>query len=189
MYMEQNHKIKLICLDGHDRCGKDEVMNHLDPNKFIVYKQPETEAQDTDYKNPEKFKAFMVKYIRKVLNDLYTLSKQNSNSKPIVMSRLLLCDNVFSDIYNREHVVEKYYGREIETNFDVTNYIMLFASYDEYVKRIEKINGTIDFTAKELDDILSLYHLYKQDKDIVKLIYADDSKEKELNDFLEYFDY
>lgn len=187
--MEQLSKIRLICLDGGDRCGKDEVMSHLDPNKFIVYKQPETEAQDTDYKNPEKFKVFMLKYIRKVLNDLYTLSKMNPNKKPIVMSRLLLCDNVFSDIYGREHVVEKYFGREIATNFDITNYIMLFADYDEYVNRIKIINGTIDFDKEELDNIAKLYYKYKQDNDMVKLICANDSKEKELNDFLEKFDY
>lgn len=189
--MEQltKSKIRLICLDGGDRCGKDEVMSHLDPNKFIVYKQPETEAQDTDYKNPEKFKAFMLKYIRKVLDDLYTLSKMNDNKKPIVMSRLLLCDNVFSDIYGREHVVEKYFGREIATNFDITNYIMLFADYNEYVNRIKIINGTIDFNKEELDNIAKLYYKYKQDNDIVKLIYANDSKEKELNDFLENFNY
>ena len=66
---------------------------------------------------------------------------------------------------------------------------MLFADYDEYVNRIKIINGTIDFNKEELDNIAKLYHKYKQDNDMVKLIYANDSKEKELNDFLEKFDY
>lgn len=180
-------KIRIIALDGHDRSGKDEIMNKLDFNDFLVYKQPETEAQDTDYKNPEKFKQFMLKYIRKVLDDLYTMSTLNGTDRPIVMSRLLLCDNVFSDIYNREHVVEKYFGNEINTNFNITNYIMLFKDYEEYKKRIEIINGTLDFNKDELDNITKLYYHYKNDNDIVKLISASDSKEKEYNDFVSTF--
>lgn len=180
-------KIRIIALDGHDRSGKDEIMNKLDFNDFLVYKQPETEAQDTDYKNPEKFKQFMLKYIRKVLDDLYTMSTLNGTDRPIVMSRLLLCDNVFSDIYGREHVVEKYFGNEINTNFNITNYIMLFKDYEEYRKRIEIINGTLDFNKDELDNITKLYYHYKNDNDIVKLISASDSKEKEYNDFVSTF--
>jgi len=176
-------------MDGHDRSGKDTIMDSLSFDDYLVYKQPETEDQDVDYKDPEKFKNFMVKYIRKVLDDLYTMSKMNGTDRPIVISRLLLCDNVFSDIYGREHVVEKYFGKEIETNFNVINYIMLFRDYEEYVKRVEMIGSTIDFTEKEFDDIVSNYNHYKSDKDIVKLIDATDSKEKEYADFVNAFEY
>lgn len=180
-------KIKLVVLEGHDRTGKDTLMNMLDFNDFLVYKQPETEAQDTDYKNPEKFEAFMVKWIRKVLDDLYTMSKLNGTDRPIVMSRLWLTDNVFADLYNRNHVVEKYFMREIESNFDVVNYIMLWRNYEEYKARVEIINGSLDFTPQELDDITSNFNQYKKSADYVRLIDASDTKEDIYDDFIATF--
>lgn len=183
-----SNKIRLIVLEGHDRTGKDTLMNMLDFNDFLIYKQPETEAQDTDYKNPEKFEKFMVKWIRKVLDDLYTMSKLNGTDRPIVMSRLWLTDNVFADIYGRNHVVEKYFLREIEANFDVTNYIMLWRNYEEYETRIKMIGGTIDFTPQEFDDIVSNFNQYKTSKDYVRLIDAIDSKEDIYDDFIATFE-
>lgn len=181
---ESNKKIKLWVLDGHDCTGKDEIMNHLSFDNYLVYKQPTMEDQNVDYKDKEAFKNFMLRHIRKVLDDLYTMSKLNGTDRPIVMSRLLVCDNVFSDLYDREHIVEKYFGKEIETNFDVTNYIMLFAEYSEYCKRVRMVEGTIDFTPEEFDNIVSLYNIHKSPTDKIKLIYANDTKEKELSDFI-----
>ena len=182
-----SNKIRLIVMEGHDRTGKDTLMSMLKFEDFLVYKQPETEAQDTDYKNPEKFEAFMVKWIRKVLDDLYTMTKLNGTDRPIVMSRLWLTDNVFADIYGREHVVEKYFLREIEANFDVTNYILLWREYDEYVKRMKKIGGTVDFTPQEFDDIVSGFSQYKKADDEVVLVDCDDTKETIYNDFMSTF--
>ena len=179
--------IRLIVIEGHDRTGKGEIMSKLPFDDYLTYEQPESEAQDTDFKNPEKFKSFMLKWIRKVLDDLYTMSKLNGTDRPIVMTRLLLTDNVFADLFGREHVVEKYFGQEIETNFDITNYIMLFRNYEEYKDRISKINGTVDFTEEEFNQIAKSYNEYKNVKDIVKLIDADDTKEEEYDDFVSTF--
>lgn len=183
----RNSKINIIVMEGHDRTGKDTLMDMLDFNDFLVYKQPETEAQDTDYKNPEKFEAFMVTWIRKVLDDLYTMSKLNGTDRPIVMSRLWLTDNVFADLYNRNHVVEKYFMREIEANFDVVNYIMLWRNYEEYKSRVKMINGSLDFTPQELDDITSNFNQYKKSADYVRLIDATDTKEDIYDDFIATF--
>lgn len=181
-------KIRLIVLEGHDRCGKDSLMDMLDFNDFLIYKQPETEAQDTDYKNPEKFEKFMIKWIRKVLDDLYTMSKLNGTDRPIVMSRLWLTDNVFADLYNRNHVVEKFFIREIEANFDVTNYIMLWRNYEEYVDRMKAIGCTIDFTQQEFEDIVSNFNQYKKSSDYVRLVDNTDTREDIYDDFIATFE-
>lgn len=183
-----SNKIRLIVLEGHDRTGKDSLMNMLDFNDFLIYKQPETEAQDTDYKNPEKFEKFMIKWIRKVLDDLYTMSKLNGTDRPIVMSRLWLTDNVFADLYGRNHVVEKFFMREIEANFDVTNYIMLWRNYEEYVDRMKAIGGTVDFTQQEFDDIVSNFNQYKKSSDYVRLVDNTDTREDIYDDFIATFE-
>lgn len=183
-----SNKIRLIVLEGHDRTGKDSLMNMLDFNDFLIYKQPETEAQDTDYKNPEKFEKFMIKWIRKVLDDLYTISKLNGTDRPIVMSRLWLTDNVFADLYGRNHVVEKFFMREIEANFDVTNYIMLWRNYEEYVDRMKAIGGTVDFTQQEFDDIVSNFNQYKKSSDYIRLVDNTDTREDIYDDFIATFE-
>lgn len=183
-----SNKIRLIVLEGHDRTGKDSLMNMLDFNDFLIYKQPETEAQDTDYKNPEKFEKFMIKWIRKVLDDLYTMSKLNGTDRPIVMSRLWLTDNVFADLYGRNHVVEKFFMREIEANFDVTNYIMLWRNYEEYVDRMKAIGGTVDFTQQEFDDIVSNFNQYKKSSDYIRLVDNTDTREDIYDDFIATFE-
>lgn len=150
-------KINLIVIEGHDRTGKGELMRSLkNDDRFIIYEQPETEDQDTDYKDPSKFEPFMVKWIRKVLNDLYTIHRSNPD-KIIVMTRLIYTDNVFSQIYHRKPIVKNYYEREIETNFNIYTIFMFWVDYQEYLNRMKRINGKVQFTKDELDEILKLY--------------------------------
>lgn len=150
-------KINLIVIEGHDRTGKGELMRSLkNDDRFIIYEQPETEDQDTDYKDPSKFEPFMVKWIRKVLNDLYTIHRSNPD-KIIVMTRLIYTDNVFSQIYHRKPIVKNYYEREIETNFNIYTIFMFWIDYQEYLNRMKRINGKVQFTKDELDEILKLY--------------------------------
>ena len=152
-----SEKINLIVIEGHDRTGKGELMRSLkNDDRFIIYEQPETEDQDTDYKDPSKFEPFMVKWIRKVLNDLYTIHRSNPD-KIIVMTRLIYTDNVFSQIYHRKPIVKNYYEREIETNFNIYTIFMFWVDYQEYLNRMKRINGKVQFTKDELDEILKLY--------------------------------
>ena len=131
-------KIRLIVLEGCDRTGKGTLLENLKNrfDDFLVYNPVSAEKEKVDYKNPKKFEEWIRNTIRKVLDDLYTMSKLNGTNRPIVMDRLLLTDNVFADLFDREHVVEKYFGREIEANFKLTNYIMLWRNPEEYKDRV-----------------------------------------------------
>ena len=135
-------KIRIIVLEGHDRTGKGTLLENLKNrfDDFLVYNPVSAEKERVDYKNPQKFEEWIRKTIRKVLDDLYTMSKLNGTDRPIVMDRLLLTDNVFADLFDREHVVEKYFGREIETNFKLTNYIMLWKNPEEDKDRVNLLN-------------------------------------------------
>lgn len=181
-------KIKLIVLEGHDRTGKETIMDMVDFNDFLVYKQKSSEEEGVDYKDPEKYEEFVRNHVRKVLDDLYTMSKLNGTDRPIVLSRLWLSDNVFADLYGRNHVVEKYFMREIEANFDVVNYIMLWRNYEEYKTRVQMINGSLDFPPQEFDDIVSNFNQYKTYKDYIRLIDATDTKEDVYDDFYATFE-
>ena len=182
-------KIRLICLEGHDRSGKGTLLENLKAhfNGFLVYNPVSVEKEKVDYKDPKKFEEWIRKTIRKVLDDLYTMSKLNGTDRPIVMDRLILTDNVFADLFGREHIVEKYFGKEIETNFNLTNYIMLWRNSKEYVDRVKLLGENQDFTEKEIDNITSLFNHYKKKDDIVRLIDNIDSPEEIFNDFYTLF--
>lgn len=185
-------KITLICLEGMDRTGKDTLLEDLKSkfSDYLVYQPVSAEKENIDFKNKEVFEEWIRKYIRKVLDDLYTMAKINGTNRPIVMTRLLLTDNVFSDLFGRDHIVEKYYKKEIETNFNLINYIFLFDDYDEYVGRVKKINDSIDFSKEEFDKISSLFIKYRQpNADIILPIANEDTKDDIFNCFLMTFDY
>ena len=179
-------KIRLICLEGHDRSGKGTLLENLKAD-FLVYNPVSVEKEKVDYKDPKKFEEWIRKTIRKVLDDLYTMSKLNGTDRPIVMDRLILTDNVFADLFGREHIVEKYFGKEIETNFNLTNYIMLWRNSKEYVDRVKLLGENQDFTEKEIENIASLFNHYKKKDDIVRLIDNIDSPEEIFNDFYTLF--
>lgn len=183
------NKIRLICLEGHDRTGKGTLLKNLKSqvSDFLVYNPVSVEEERVDYKDPQKFEEWIRKVIRKVLDDLYTMSKLNGTNKPIVMDRLILTDNVFSDIFGRKHIVEKYFSKEIETNFNLTNYIMLWRNSKEYISRVKLLGENQDFTEKEIDDITNLFNHYKNKDDIVKLIDNDDTPKDVFNDFYSIF--
>lgn len=181
------NKIKVICLEGHDRTGKGTLLKNLNSIDFLVYNPISGENERPDYKDPKKFEEWIRKTIRKVLDDLYTIAEFNGTDKLIMMDRLLLTDNVFADIFGRKHIVEKYFAKEIETNFDLTNYIMLWRNPKEYIKRVKLLGENQDFTEKEIDDIASLFNHYKKKDDIVRLIDNDDTPEDIFNDFCSTF--
>lgn len=184
-----NCKIKLLCLEGCDRTGKGTLLENLKQcfDDFLVYNPVSAEKERVDYKDPKKFEEWIRKTIRKVLDDLYTMAKLNGTDRPIVMDRLLLTDNVFADLFGRDHIVEKYFGREIEANFNLTNYIMLWRNPEEYKDRVNLLKENQDFTEKEIDDIIRLFNHYKKSDDIVKLIDNSDTPEDIFDDFVSAF--
>lgn len=182
--MKEN-KIDIICLEGHDRTGKGTLLENLKThfNDFLVYNPISAEKENIDYKNPEQFENWLRKYIRKVLDDLYIMAKMDDTNRPIVMDRLLLTDNVFADLFGRKHIVERYFRKEIETNFNLINYIMLWRNPEEYVDRVNLLNENQDFTKEEITKISDLFIKYKNQNDIVRMIGNSDKPEDIFNDF------
>lgn len=183
-------KIKMIVLEGFDRTGKDTLMNMIEVddklnNQFVCYHQPPIENEHVDYKNPEVFKEFMLKHTRKLLDDLYDLSKFNEG-KTLVVSRMWMTDDVFSDLYHREHVFRKYFLKELQTNFDVSNYVLLFENYDEYVNRCNIINEEPTFTEEEFNIIVDKFTKYGN-SGYPAILKAKDTKEELLEDFKDRF--
>lgn len=183
-------KIKMIVFEGFDRTGKDTLMNMIEVddklnNRFVCYHQPPIENEHVDYKNPEVFKEFMLKHTRKLLDDLYDLSKFNEG-KTLVVSRMWMTDDVFSDLYHREHVFRKYFLKELQTNFDVSNYILLFENYDEYTKRCNIINEEPTFTKEEFNIIVDKFTKYGN-SGYPTILKAKDTKEELLEDFKDRF--
>lgn len=183
------NKIKLIVLEGHDRTGKGTLLESLKScfSDFLVYNPISADDSGVNYKDKNEFKQWISKTIRKVIDDLYKMDRLNGTSRPIVMDRLFLTDNVFSDLFGREHVVENIFKREIHYNFDVTNYIMLWRTPSEYIKRVKSIGDKQDFSEEEIDEIKDLFIKYKGQNDIIKFIDNSDTKEDILDDFIYTF--
>lgn len=185
------NKIKMIVLEGHDMTGKDTLLNMLKSNeRFIVFQGPTYEEQGVDKKDKEAYKQFLMRWIRHSLDEIYTLVRDNKD-KIVVLSRLWLSDNVFSDLYNRDHVVEKYFLNEIKTNFDVYNFVILWKDYQEYVDRMIIIHQPIEFDEYEFNKITNKFNEYISfDKnflyDYICRIFNDTSKEYIYHYFINY---
>lgn len=178
----------LIVLEGQDQIGKDTLLDVLkNDDKFIIYETPTYEEQGVDKKDKEAYKKFLMSFIRKQLDDIYSLIRIDKE-KIVVISRLWISDNVFSDLYNREHVVEKYFLREVMTNFDVYNYCMLWNSYGDYCSRMSKISYDIEFCEDEFNLIKNKFEEYS-DKDIIIYIKDKDSVDDVVSQFKKYMKY
>ena len=101
------NKPYLIVIEGQDRTGKDTLINNLvEKYGFYCYKQQEHEKTGVDYRNKEQYEKWVYNHIDKIYNDLLEISKTN---KIILLSRLWISDNVYSDLFGRNHIVEKYF--------------------------------------------------------------------------------
>lgn len=181
-------KPRLIVLEGFDRTGKDTLISMINTDnnfngKFICYQQPSVEEEQVDYTNPEEFKKFMLKHTRWLIDNLYEVAIQNP-TKTIIVSRMWLTDNVFSDVFNREHVFEKYFKDELLKKFDVQNYIILFKDYNEYVSRCKLIGEQPDFNENQFNKICSLFKEYADQNSLLNLIKCETSKSELFRDFI-----
>jgi len=159
-------KPKLIIFEGHDQTGKDTLINYIKNihPEFYLYKQKTSEEQGVDYRDKVKYEEWLYKYIKSQIEELKDISKNNST---IIMTRLLLSDNVFSDCFGRNHIVEKNFKDDLYSFFDVKNITILWSDYSEYLKRVKASNGYIQYEEDEFNKIKSLYEKYSSKDEII----------------------
>lgn len=149
-------KTTLIILEGQDRTGKDTVLNFMKDKWFAyAYKQPTSEEIGIPYKdNKETYQKWLLSYIGNQIEELKELSEKYS---VIAMTRLLTSDNVFSEMFGRDNIVEKTYKEEIYKNFDVIEVCLLWESYEAYLKRLIKIREPVQYLEKDFLRIKTLF--------------------------------
>ena len=179
---------KLIIIEGFDRCGKDTLMSDLSNfnNDFYIYDNDLTGLPKYD-KEQGKFLDWLNAFIDKQINDLNELFKIYDI---IVMCRLLISDEVYSTLFNREHTTIKYMDKL--QNVEIINYCLLFNNYDEYRKRLEKINDeNIQYSYDEFNKINQLYkdklELFNY-KYYINYIYSYTTRRNVLENFYTYYD-
>ena len=179
---------KLIVIEGFDRCGKDTLMMDLSKqnNDFYIYGNDLTGLPKYD-KEQEEFLVWLNKFIDKQVNDLNELFKTYDT---IVMCRLLVSDEVYSTLFNREHTTIKYMDQLKDV--EIIHYCLLFNDYDEYINRLKKIGDNIIqydenyfnmINQLYIDTLNNLNYKYH-----INYIYSYTSQRNVLGDFYKYYD-
>ena len=179
---------KLIVIEGFDRCGKDTLMADLSKqnNDFYIYGNDLTGLPKYD-KEQEEFLVWLNKFIDKQVNDLNELFKTYDT---IVMCRLLVSDEVYSTLFNREHTTIKYMDKLKDV--EIIHYCLLFNDYNEYINRLKKIGDNIiqynenhfnTINQLYIDTLNSLNYKYH-----INYIYSYTSRRSVLEDFYRYYD-
>lgn len=153
---------RLIVIEGFDRCGKDTLLEDLEKyckQKYLkevyVFKN-DLEGLPKYDKEQGEFLVWLNKYIEKQVNRLNELFETYDT---VVMSRFLISDMVYSELFKREHTVIKYMEKLKPVMY--YNYCMLFRNYDEYLKRLEILKDKdIQYTKEEFDQIKQYYHIF-----------------------------
>lgn len=83
------------------------------------------------------------------------------------MTRLLVTDNVYSDLFGRHHIVETNYKDYIQEHFNVYTCCLLWDSYDEYRKRIAEYTDEVEYEQEEFERTKELYKKYVDEPDIL----------------------
>lgn len=153
---------RLIVIEGFDRCGKDTLLEDLEKyckKKYLkevyVFKN-DLEGLPKYDKEQGEFLVWLNKYIEKQVDRLNELFETYDT---VVMSRFLISDMVYSELFKREHTVIKYMEKLRPVMY--YNYCMLFRNYDEYLKRLEILGDkVIQYTKEEFDQIKQYYHTF-----------------------------
>lgn len=151
-------RCKLHIIEGFDRIGKDTLLDYIDKETSklygdtLVYKQHNCPP---DYHNKDEFVKWLDIFIRNQVLQLCELAKSYDD---IYMARLLISDQVYSMLFHRDCIVEKYYNKILETFYKVDHTVLLFKDYDEYLKRLERINDdVVEYDKTDFDRINNFY--------------------------------
>lgn len=147
---------KLIVIEGFDRCGKDTLMQDLNkedlPNTYIYFN--DLEGLPKYDKEQDDFLIWLNKFID---TQVKTINKLFDNYDTVIMTRFFISDEVYSNLFNREHTVIKYLDN-LRKDIYIVNFCILFKDYNEYLNRINNINEIIQYSKEDFNKINELYN-------------------------------
>ena len=177
---------RLIVIEGFDRCGKDTLMNDLYnlslPNTYIYFNN--LEGLPKYNKEQENFLVWLNRFVNTQIN---TINELFNKYDTVIMTRLIVSDEVYSTLFNREHTTIKYL-KNLREDVELYNYCLLFESYDEYLKRLNIINESV--IQYNRDDFNKINDLYKyiieksEYKSYINYVKANDQAKDILNNFI-----
>lgn len=144
-------KRRLICIEGFDRTGKDTLLKRACIDwcrDMIMYDQPQVEDTGFDYRDSEAFSRYLKKHFEEVVSDLKDLL---GKPRSVMMTRFLVSDNTYSEMFGREHLLENEVKDKklLESGIELKTFLLLWKNYDEYLKRVKASNSRVEYTEEE----------------------------------------
>lgn len=156
-----NDKPRLIIIEGFDRTGKDTLLKKFDEKHkgdqtFRAYFQFPPKDIPRYREQPEAFRQWLIGWIGNQIDELIHYAEDGAKTQMIV--RLLLTDKVYSTLFNREEVVNRFHEKVFE-HFQVENHVFLFKDYDAYLRRLELIgDNEKEYSEEEFVKVNDLYY-------------------------------
>lgn len=149
---------RLICIEGFDRIGKDTLLHRVGADwyrKVIVYEQPQVEDVGVDYRDSVAFSKYLESHFSRVVADLKDLLKK---PRCIMMTRFLVSDNTYSNLFRREHILQKIVDENnlLDEKVKFKVFLLLWKNYDEYLKRVHSTNGRVEYVEEEFQKIQNM---------------------------------
>ena len=157
-------KPNLYVIEGFDRIGKDFILNKIktipftDGSNFVVFSQ---HNNPPEYRNLSEFEAWLKPFLENQADELISLS--GSDNKDIIMSRLFSSEAVYSELFKRNNCVDNIFYK-LKNYFNIKQIIILYSSYDQYLKRCNLLNTDIEYSEEEFNKINNLYKNNKYSK-------------------------
>ena len=142
----KDQKALLFTIEGFDRTGKRTLLKNLkekykDDNSVYIYITPDDPNKPDFREDVNIYQQWLAKTTQKQMEDIIKLSEKYD---VIIKKDLLLSDLAFSEQFNRKLKVIDYMD-ELREHFTVINLVMLFASFNDYVSRIQKIKQLLKY--------------------------------------------
>ena len=142
----KDQKALLFTIEGFDRTGKRTLLKNLkekykDNNSVYIYITPDDPNKPDFREDVNIYQQWLAKTTQKQMEDIIKLSEKYD---VIIKKDLLLSDLVFSEQFHRKLTVIDYMD-ELREHFTVINLVMLFASFNDYVSRIQKIKQLLKY--------------------------------------------
>ena len=142
----KDQKALLFTIEGFDRTGKRTLLKNLkekykDDNSVYIYITPDDPNKPDFREDVNIYQQWLSKTTQKQMEDIIKLSEKYD---VIIKKDLLLSDLAFSEQFHRKLTVIDYMD-ELREHFTVINLVMLFASFNDYVSRIQKIKQLLKY--------------------------------------------
>ena len=142
----KDQKALLFTMEGFDRTGKRTLLKNLmekykDDDSVFIYITPDDPNKPDFREDVNIYQQWLAKTTQKQMEDIIKLSEKYD---VIIKKDLLLSDLAFSEQFHRKLTVIDYMD-ELREHFTVINLVMLFASFNDYVSRIQKIKQLLKY--------------------------------------------